>query len=85
MHPLKLCSNLQHSPILGLRDVEPHKEPTAGAEKQEYEKTKMIQMLLERKHFGGHLYVSVSDAFNLISTEQSLLCVYWSIVNIGQI
>lgn len=34
MHPIILCSNLQHRPIPGLWDVEPHEEPTAGAEKQ---------------------------------------------------
>lgn len=80
MHLLKLCSNLQRRPILGLGDVEPHIQAAAGAEEQEYKKTKVIQILLERKHVGGHVYVSVSDAFYLISTEQSFPCVYWCVV-----
>lgn len=49
MHHLKRSSNLQRCPILGLRDIEPHKQATAGTEKQKYEETKAMQMLLEKK------------------------------------
>ena len=58
MHLLKLCSDLQRCQILGLRDVEPHVERTDDAEKQEDEKAKVIQILLERKHL-RRMYESV--------------------------
>ena len=65
MHPLKLHSNLQRCSILGLRDAEPHIKPTGGAEDQEYEEAKVIQILLGRKDFEGCLFVIERDAFKL--------------------
>lgn len=49
VHLLKLCSDLQSCSILDLRDVELEKEPTADAEKEEYEETEAVQMFLRRK------------------------------------
>lgn len=49
MHPLKLCSDLQHCLILDLRNVELDEQPTADAEKQKYEEAEGMQMLLQRK------------------------------------
>lgn len=76
VHLLKLCSDLQRRPILGLWDVEPHIQPTAETEKQKYEETKVVQMLLERKE---DICVSASDAFDLISLSMCLLaCSYYA-------
>lgn len=49
VHLLKLCGDLQRCLVLDLRDVELDEEPTADAEKQEYEEAEGMQMLLQRK------------------------------------
>lgn len=46
MHPVKLSADLQRGPVLGLGDVEPHKQAAAQAEEDEYEEAEALQMLL---------------------------------------
>lgn len=46
VHLLELFVDLQRRPILGLRDVEPHKQSAAGTEEQKDEETEALKMLL---------------------------------------
>lgn len=48
VHLVKLSADLQRCPVLRFRDVEPHKQAAARAEKEKYEEAEALQMLLLR-------------------------------------
>lgn len=65
VHLVKLFGDLQRRLVLGLRDVEPHKQAAAHAEEDEYEEAEALQTLLlgdfikrGRKRERGRAYFS---------------------------
>lgn len=84
MHLVKLSADLQRCPVLGLWNVEPHKQTAAHAEEEEYEEAEALQMLLlgdiifskkreeeEREHIASACYFCLVLCHCLICTHQA--------------
>lgn len=76
VHLVKLSADLQRGLVLGLRDVELHKQTAAHAEEDEYEEAEALQILLlgdfikkerERESIFSQCVIYCVLLFNLVS------------------